>query len=804
MTSFLIVDVDDLLDYFRRRSITIEPREVAVGLRANAAFAAGLKPDQLRSIAVGNWSASSPYSQPGLAARFPIDLPLAFRVAGYELVEIANRAELIDRLAQQYLADEPVDELILATTDIRLVGVIDRVQVRPLTRFRVWGPENILRTSPYAERVIVQPLEGLLGIKQSMNVAIYIDFENIAISLNEQGYTVNLDALIDAFIRQGKAHGQVIKIAAYAPWGQRGSLPPMVDNSGREVTDEAQSRLAMASIDPVFNLPGKNSADMRIVRDAITDAAHDTADIIIVASGDRDFFQLINDLRARNKQVIVWAVRGAVSRQLETTAGVMIEYVEDFTSLQTHQMLSQSRQEADEGEVTAFTPSQWSSVILQMDRLSLLLGTDTISRTRLIDQLVHVNAVVSKARGEDLVQQAMAAGILRPMGSSTRVALDPTHPVVEKTRLIRDRIVLRVNNTLQVRQWEYVNYGFLLKGLAMDRELDRPGLNYSDQWRSDWIDCLVREHILLRELVPHRHNPDDLVPVIKLRPDYAATAELPAIHDTTPMVENWKGISLEELERMEPETADMIRRVIVSVEQFTSFRGFTWCPLGSLHRRLRSFDRGMSFQRSVEFLVENDAAAVREYPNPQSEFMTKGISLNLESPICHEILTTRDRFVRLLLTLYERNMVISENSMRMIDGGEPWDYPLWFSIMQTENVLNEIPGRPGQYNLFRTHHTVSLVAEAADLTRGHSTPPAQPPSDPTPPPERPVDRSRTTTTTARVVTETVSPPLPEAASTNGNGDAVANPPADPPEDSDPKPPKTRRRRTVRPKSDETS
>jgi hypothetical protein len=254
---------------------------------------------------------------------------------------------------------------------------------------------------------------------------------------------------------------------------------------------------------------------------------------------------------------------------------------------------------------------------------------------------------------------------------------------------------------------------------------------------------------------------------------------------------------------MEPETADMIRRVIVSVEQFTSFRGFTWCPLGSLHRRLRSFDRGMSFQRSVEFLVENDAAAVREYPNPQSEFMTKGISLNLESPICHEILTTRDRFVRLLLTLYERNMVISENSMRMIDGGEPWDYPLWFSIMQTENVLNEIPGRPGQYNLFRTHHTVSLVAEAADLTRGHSTPPAQPPSDPTPPPERPVDRSRTTTTTARVVTETVSPPLPEAASTNGNGDAV-NPPADPPEDSDPKPPKTRRRRTVRPKSDETS
>ena len=32
-------------------------------------------------------------------------------------------------------------------------------------------------------------------------------------------------------------------------------------------------------------------------------------------------------------------------------------------------------------------------------------------------------------------------------------------------------------------------------------------------------------------------------------------------------------------------------------------------------------------------------------------------------------------------------------------------------IMETENVLNVLPGRPGQYSLFRTHHTVNLVSE---------------------------------------------------------------------------------------------
>ncbi len=50
----------------------------------------------------------------------------------------------------------------------------------------------------------------------------------------------------------------------------------------------------------------------------------------------------------------------------------------------------------------------------------------------------------------------------------------------------------------------------------MDHGLIGPGLNTTDTWRSEWVDTLVREGILTRELVPHRHNPEDLVPVIKL------------------------------------------------------------------------------------------------------------------------------------------------------------------------------------------------------------------------------------------------------------------------------------------------
>ncbi|MBE2185076.1 MAG: NYN domain-containing protein [Anaerolineae bacterium] len=661
--------------------------------------------DRLKAVAVANWNLHKP-------RRGNPDTQMIFRTAGYEVFDVPRRPALVDALIVHYFSfdPEPVDELILATTNPDLVPLMRRIKMTRSARIRMWGSVDVLSGTEFADEVIFQPLETLLGIQQTKNVAVYIDFENIAISLNEQGYTVNLDHLIASFKRQARLHGQPVKFAAYAPWGQRGSLPPVVDSSGREVADESPSKLMMANIDPVFNLPGKNSADMRIARDVITDASHsDGADVFIVASGDRDFNDAINALLARNKTVIVWAVKGATSRQLENNPGVLIEYVEDFTDLQTHQQLSLAAMNGN-GDIANFTPSQWSSVIIQFDRVTQALGTDSIARNRLIEQLIEINAVISAARGEDLISQAISMGLLYVSADGTGLSLDSNHPVVEKTRLIRDRVVVRVMNTLTVREWEYVNYGFLLKGLAMDRDLDRPGMNYSDQWRSDWIDCLVREHVLLRELLPHRHNPDDLVPVIKLRPDYVVPDQPEFAIE--PLVENWQGISMDEMERMEPETADMVARVIVSVEQFTSFRGYVWCPLGSLHKRLSAHDRGMSFQRSVEYLVENGAATISEYSNPQSEFQTKGISLITQSDICRNIISERNAFVRTLLTMYEHNTIISEQGFASLNMDRKFDVSLWFSIMETENILNPIPGRASQYSLFRTHHTVSLVADS--------------------------------------------------------------------------------------------
>jgi hypothetical protein len=675
-----------------------------VGLRGGAALAAGLvSVDTLKAIAVADWQT--------LRDEGSADLEYIFKAAGYDVFDHSGRDDLADAFMIHYFSydPEPVSELILSTTSRDLMPLIRQVPTTRNARVRMWGAEDVLAGTEFADEVIFQPLESLPFI-QTKNVAVYIDFENISISLNEQGFVVNLDHLIDRFVMRAKAHGQVVKMAAYAPWGQRGTLPPLVDSAGREVADESPSRLMLANIDPVFILPGKNSADVRIAKDVITDSGHvEAADVYIMASGDRDFNEVLNTLLQRNKTVIVWGVRGSTSRQLENHPGITVEFIDDFTNLQTHQSLSTV---ALEEPADSFTPSQWTSVIIQFERLAEALDADIVSVEHLVEQLQEMGAVISRSRGEDLVSQAISLGILKVVSGNGHVTLNSSHPIVDKTVLIHDQIVKRVANTLQVRGWEYVNYGFLLKGLAMDRDLDRPGCNEDDQWRSHWIDCLVREGVLRRELVPHRHNPDDLVPVIKL--PTAQPQMTPLEPDITPIAEmmtvSWAGIPLDELEQQDQGTADMVVRVVVSVEQFTSFRNFAWCPLGSLHRRLRAYDTGMYFQQAVEYLVENEAAEVQEYPNPQSDYNTKGISLVLLQPINQMILEQRDRFIHLLLQLYERNVLISEQGIGAEDPEGEWDLSLWFSIMETENVLNLLPGRSGQYSLFRTHHTVNLIA----------------------------------------------------------------------------------------------
>ncbi len=704
MNACLLVDVDDLLEYAANNKVDLQ--ELAVAIRANAIMVAGLiESNLLRAIAFASWSADS--------SNLPKETRAIFQTAGYETFDIQDRARTNQCLLAEFFPPKstPLSWLIMATTRNDLLALLPKIEFSANSRIRLWGiDEDALDFGLLSDRIAVQRLDSLVGIQRIKNVAVYIDFENISISLNEQGYVVNLDHLIDRMVSQAQAHGQLVKTAAYAPWGQRGALPPLVDSGGREVADDAPSRLMKSNIDPVFHLPGKQSADIRIARDVLADADYpESGDVIILATGDRDFNDVINTLLQKRKTVVVWGVRGSTGRLLQDHPSLRLDYIDDFTDLRTHQSLSIVDTEDD---TESFIPSQWSSVIIQFFRLSSASSQATITIDALISQLNVVGDVISTERGQDLVSQALSLGILAEQDEPGAIDLNFQHPIVDKTLLIVNRLVRRVANTLSTRSWEYVNYGFLLKGIAMERDLSRPGMNDSDQWRSHWIDCLVRERVLQRDLVPHRHNPDDLVPVIRLpevRDPLTVTQPEPEPVNVDISAQKWKGVPPHQMVEYDSDVASMVARIVVSVQQFTSFRNFAWCPLGSLHRRLREHDGGVAFQNAVEYLLVNDMVSVNEYANPRSDYNTKGIELNENNAFVAALLAERDEFVRVLLGMYRNNDGITHEAVALQLNSD-WDVGLWLSIMRSENVLNPLPGRTDQFSLFRTHHTVKLVA----------------------------------------------------------------------------------------------
>ncbi|MYI41809.1 MAG: NYN domain-containing protein [Chloroflexi bacterium] len=387
MRAYLLVDVHDLLGYTANNRVDLQ--ELAVAIRANAIMVAGLiESNLLRAVAFANWSAED--------SSLPKETLAIFQSAGYETFDIKDSPSAKDCLLAEYFppGHTPLSWLIMATTGNDLLTMLPKIDFSANSRIRLWGIDEATQDfGPLRDRVVLQRLDSLVGIQKIKNVAVYIDFENISISLNEQGYVVNLDHLINRMVSQAQAHGQLVKTAAYAPWGQRGALPPLVDSGGREVADEAPSRLMKANIDPVFHLPGKQSADIRIARDVLADADYpESGDVIILATGDRDFNDVINTLLQKRKTVVVWGVRGSTGRLLQEHPSLRLDYIDDFTDLRTHQSLSVVETEKD---TESFIPSQWSSVIIQYFRLNSASPQKTITVDDLIGQLNDVGDVIS-------------------------------------------------------------------------------------------------------------------------------------------------------------------------------------------------------------------------------------------------------------------------------------------------------------------------------------------------------------------------------------------------------------------------
>ena len=130
-------------------------------------------------------------------------------------------------------------------------------------------------------------------------IALFIDFENLVTNTGITVPSFNLQPALDRLLEKGK----VIFRRAYCDWSRFRDAKGHLHEFGVELVDVPPSTRA-----------GKNSADMRLVIDALELCyAREHIDTFVIASGDSDFCPLAYKLRENDKLVIGIGVRSSTS-----------------------------------------------------------------------------------------------------------------------------------------------------------------------------------------------------------------------------------------------------------------------------------------------------------------------------------------------------------------------------------------------------------------------------------------------------------------------------------------------------------
>ena len=148
---------------------------------------------------------------------------------------------------------------------------------------------------------------------QTRNLALFCDFENIALGVRDAKYAAfDIAKVLERLLLKGN----IVVRKAYCDWGRYRDFKAPMHEAAFELIDIPHVRQS-----------GKNSADIRMVVDAL-DLCYTKAhvDTFVIISGDSDFSPLVSKLRENNKTVIGVGVKSSTSDLLMANCDEFIFY----------------------------------------------------------------------------------------------------------------------------------------------------------------------------------------------------------------------------------------------------------------------------------------------------------------------------------------------------------------------------------------------------------------------------------------------------------------------------------------------
>ena len=145
-----------------------------------------------------------------------------------------------------------------------------------------------------------------------LQIAVFIDFENIALGLRDSHATFEIGRILDRLLEKGKV---MVKVA-YADWNRFRGYTTSLHEHGIELIEI-----------PRRESTGKNSADIRLVVDAMDLSwSKGHIDTFVVVSGDSDFSPLVSKLKENGKYVIGLGMKASTSPLLANSCDEFIYY----------------------------------------------------------------------------------------------------------------------------------------------------------------------------------------------------------------------------------------------------------------------------------------------------------------------------------------------------------------------------------------------------------------------------------------------------------------------------------------------
>jgi len=173
-------------------------------------------------------------------------------------------------------------------------------------------PAAAIPAVPSATPVNVNPAPPARS-SVDQRLALFIDFENIALGVRDAQYKkFDINLVLQRLIEKGR----IVYKKAYADWTRYSEYKREFHEAAIELIDIPQR-----------NYTGKNSADIRMVVDAMDLAAsksHITT--FVVCSGDSDFSPLVSKLKENDKAVIGVGVKSSTSGLLLSNCDEFIFY----------------------------------------------------------------------------------------------------------------------------------------------------------------------------------------------------------------------------------------------------------------------------------------------------------------------------------------------------------------------------------------------------------------------------------------------------------------------------------------------